>query len=729
MANPLSGILDSLTSLASGAAKPERVEGGPGDVGPTTATKKTSNLVSLPMTEAECGEWWRKYELGKARVKQRWTEWDTLLSEYLPVVSKSGAAETVKTQRHFRNVHTKIGQLFYRSPELILTAREPSPAQNEIPSPAPPAPGQMGPTMLKMEDLIFIKQNILNLTLGRKGIKVERLMDELLFDVLAWSGIGCSKLGYSCAFKTIPPAPQQPGSVLGLASPNPQQASGGEQVPIFEEKYWRRFSPKKIIFNHDLRSARYDEDATIMGMDFYMSPQSAMKKFGLTEQEANKAAADNMIFEYKDDKGEGGGSPVGLLHGVELWIKAYAFGLHDHPLAIFQLVLIEGIRDRPIVWRPSPDQEFNDLGQLTDDSLVGFPIRVLAIRDLADSPFPQADSAFTNSEIKQMSTWMRQSIALRDAQIGKNVYDPGAFDDDGIDALENGDVGRYIPTEAGKLQEGIEKILATTPKITASNDDYRGMAMMSNSVDETLGISANQAGVETGTIHSATEVKAFSAGSNSRNDKELGRVIEFYLDGVGMIDTLIMRYTDAVQWVRVEGESGAAVVQAWTGKTVSGKFYYDITPDSQLKADTAVERQLALNHYNIVAKDALSNRLYLLKRLARMEGLDPNKATIDPKTLQQPKPVPPSISFAFKGEDLADPTVQQILINAELLKPPTPPTGQAPPAAPGGPVAPVPPAHVPIPPHGGPVNKHEASNTGHTPNEPGVPNHRETTPQ
>lgn len=713
MPNPLQGILDTITSLAGGAAKPENSAPGPGDVGPTIESRRTSQLVTMPMSEDECEQWWRRYEMGKARIKQRWEKWDTLLGEYLPIVEKSGKAETVKVQAHFRNVHTKIGQLFYRSPDLVLTAREPSPAQDQIPNPMPPQPGMPPPAPLKMEDLIFIKQSILNMKMGRNGIKAERLMDELLFDVLAWSGIGCSKLGYTCAFKPVPPTPEQPGAILNLtAGAAPQQ----EQVPIFEEQYWRRFSPKKVVFNHDLRSSRYDEDATFMGMDFYMSPKQAMKKFNLTEEEANRAASDTMVFEYKEDKADGGAAPSGLVHGIELWVKASIFTDEPHPQAIYQLVLIEGLRSRPAVWRPSPDQEFNQMGQLTDDSLVGFPIRILTIRDLADSPMPESDSAFTNSEVKQMSTWRRQSIYIRDAQIGKMLYDASAFDDENKDALINGEIGRYVAVEPGKLNEGVDKIMAPSAKISATNDDYRGYAGIKSDVDETLGISATQSGVPTDTVHSATEVKQFSAGSNSRNDKELSRVVDFYLDGVRMIDQLTMRYTDQLQYVHLVGEAGAAALQAWNGKMISGKFYYDIAPDSQMKADSAVEFQLDLNYYNLTSKDQLSNRSYILRRLARRRGLDPNKAVIDPAKISQPKPVPPSISFAFKGEDLADPTVQSILEKAELLTPPAP-------------VGPPQPGHIQQPPHGGPVNKHVASNTGHMPNEPGVPNHRETMPQ
>lgn len=268
MDNPVTAAIQALKGMVGNATKPEQQEPGPGDVGPSIETKKDQtpgSLVTLKMTPDECAEWWERIKRARERRSARETLWDILLKEYLPIISKSGEAETVKVQQHFRNVHSKIGQLFYRSPDLIMTPRDPSPLNNQIPNPmnAGRPPDQQLPP-LTMEDIVSVKQAVLQSKLGRDGIKANRLMDELLFDVLAWSGIGCSKLGYRCVFRKIeepalgpdpnfnPQAnPNVPGATgattLGLNVPTPQaptvpltNADGTPQmqsipVPVYEE--------------------------------------------------------------------------------------------------------------------------------------------------------------------------------------------------------------------------------------------------------------------------------------------------------------------------------------------------------------------------------------------------------------------------------------------------------------------------------------------------------------
>lgn len=632
--NPISEILGKLPGFAQNAAKPEKSEPGPGDVGPTTQTKVKGELVTLPMTEEELKTWWGCVERARARVKAREGKWDILLKEYQPTVVASGTPEAVKVNRHFRDVHSKIGQLFYRSPDLVMTPKDPSPAQNMMPNPMGVGPDGMPLPPLTMEDVISVKQAVLTEKLGRDGLKANRLMDELLFDVLAWAGIGCCKVGYRAVFRPVPQQPdpntQPANQMLGLMPPQAPPV----QVPVFEEWYARRFSPKKLLFNDDLRSCRFDEDGTWLGMEFFMSPKTAMTAFGLTEEEAGKAASDDRVFEYEADK-TGSNKAPGLVHGVEIWCKASIFTDEVHPQAVCQLVLIEGIKERPIVWRPSPDQEFGPDGKLTENSLLGFPIRVLTIRDLADSPYPESDSAFTNSGVKQLSTHRRQSVKLRDAAIGKYFADSSAFDEKDIDVLNNGEVGSVVFVQEGKLAAGADKIWVPTAQVHATADDYRLAELISRDLDETLGISANQAGATEDTVRSATETATVASAVSARNDKELSRVVDFYLDLARMVDQLLMRYADANEYIHITGADGARRMQMWNNQMISGKYLYDIAPDSQVRVDTSRDFQQTLNFYNLAAADPLFNRAYVLRRLARMRGMDPSKV-IAPPTMAQP---------------------------------------------------------------------------------------------
>lgn len=728
MANP--EITDLMTKLAGADAAPRPadpgVEGGPGTVGASVNPTKGDPLVPVPMDPETLKKFWLEIEKAEARRAAREASWDILLDEYMPVVNKSGVPETVKVQAHFRNTHTKLGSLFYRSPDLILTPDDPGPGNNQMPDPRSVMPQFMGQQFppLKQSDIISIKQAVLKKTLGRDGIKANRLMDELLFDVLQYSGIGVCKIGYRCVMKNVPrmgPDPKaamMPGSVLGLASSAPQVPQVGpdgqplmDKVPIFEDWYARRISPKKYLCDSTLKSTRVDEDANWVGMDFFLLPVDASKMFNIPLEQLPGGDEDDRVHKWDADASTQGKK---LLHCYELWVKSsvYVPDQQPHPQALHQLILIKGLKERVAVWRPSPDQEFDKEGRLTPDSLIGFPIKVLTIRDLADSCFPPADAAFTNSDIKQLSTWRRQSIKIRDASISKYLYEASAFGEDELEQLKNGDVGDYIAVEEGRLKDGPDKVLAPTSKVTSSADDQRGFMGIKQDMNETLGIGANQAGTETDTVRTATEADKVASAVQARNDKELGRVVDFYLDVARGIDQLLMRYMTQNQYVEIGGDDAARVMAVWNGKLIKGKFLYDIAPDSQLRPDNARDFARMSQYYNLTAKDPFSNRMYVLKRMARMMSLDPSKATMPPPPPPQPQPDMPKITLSLTAMDLGNPVVMEILQKAGVvgvqMMPPLP--GQ--------------------PPHGGPaprgevISEHMQSNSGGRENAPGAANFR-----
>ena len=614
---------------------------GPGTVGPSVDTKVPGELVTLSFTPEFIGAMWKEVDQAMQRVTARESQWNDLLKAYLPSYKKG--PQDVKTNAHFRNVHTKLGSLFYRSPDLTLTPKDPSPAQNQIPNPNFNPEDPQSPQFLSMEDIISVKQAVLQQTLGRNGVKAERLMDELIIDTEAWAGFGASKLGYRCITKNVPKPkmgpPQQPGAILGLSPemmpPVPQTGPDGNPlmedvpVPVFEEWYWRRFSPLKLLFDSSCRSVRFDEDATWMGMIFFMTPEKAEKAFGVESGELAKGTEDDRAFQYDADAKA---KPSGLVMGIEIFLKASFFTDEVDPQVINQLILLKGIQDKPVVWRMSPDQTIGEDGKLTQDSLLGFPIQVLTIRDSPDSSYPDSDAAFTDPIVKELNTWRRQQVMLRDAAIGKYLIDGSAFEENELNLVRNGEVGQTVVVKEGMLKEmGAKGIIDTTAQIRSTADDYRGQDIFKQDMDETLGISATQAGTPTNTVRTATEVASFGANSTARNDKERSRVVDFYLDGARKIDTLLMRYATQQQYVQVVGEEGANRMMMWNNAVIAGRYLYDITPDSQMSPDNAQMFEQDMRMYNLTAPDPLVNRAYVLRRMYRRRGYDPSKVVLSPQ--------------------------------------------------------------------------------------------------
>lgn len=693
----LKSIIEKVSGLATNAQKPEHLPVGGGEVGPTTETKDPTALVTLPMAEDLLKDFFVEIDKATEQTKQQAIEWDVLLKEYTPIVKASGTPETVKFNGHFRNVHTKMSDVFLKNPQVICTPRDPGPAQNMQANPmaAMVPPGMPPPPPLRMEDVVVIKNQILNDKLGPSGVNGGRLMDELLFDVYAWAGIGVAKIGYRCVQKTyqkpvmqpdpmFAPPPPQSMTTLGLGPqaqppmvPVIDPTTGQPQtqpvlVTVFEEYYARRIPPEKFFSNSTLKSTRFQEDATMLGHHFFMTEKQAMLAFNISADEA-KACVEQDEFVYKHAEDGSGDSTGGLVHGIECWVKASVYTDEVHPQAINQLIVLKGLKTRPVCWRPSPDQEFDQMGALTKDSLIGFPIKVLTVRDFADSRWPKADSAFTNSSIKQLGTWRRQSVMLRNVAIGKIFLDSDIFDKDDKKAVTEGEWGTVIMVKPGTLREGAEKIMARTPILTASPDDYRNQELFHRDIDETIGISATQAGAPEQTVRSATETATVAQSVGKRNKRERGRVEGFWIEIAMGIDSLIMRYATDRDYVTITGDFGQQVMYMWNNLMVSGRYLYDIAPDDG-SGDSESDFKHNLDLYNMTGPDPLTNRPYLLRRLFRSRGLDPNKAVLSPEQIS--------------------------------MQPPHGGGGQ-----------------------GGPVDAHEAGKSGNRPNQPGATNHREETPR
>lgn len=665
--------LDELQPLIDAASQAQKADnpaerGGPSEVAPDSGKDK-SPLVVDTMTPDEVGDWWARIEASRKRREVVEGKWDILLKEYSPSVQATGSAEDVKVMAHFRNVHTKIGQLFYRTPGIVLEPR--GYLKSPVPNPMFGPQNPQVPPMVDREGIIAAKQEMLNYYLGRDEINTIRLMDELLFDSLAWAGVAACKIGYTCTIKmvSLPKQGNAPGNPIGpdgrpiqipLTDPtNPGQLLMEDvPVPIHETWYGRRMSPKKLLLDPDLKSTRYFEDSTWIGMEFFMSAKVAKSALGLTDDEVSAACAqDDRV--YKHDIDSGATNKAKLVHGIEIWAKSSFFTNEVHPQGISQLVLIEGIRDRPIVWRPSPNQTFDQMGKLTPDSLLGFPIKVLTIRDFADSPYPWSDAAFTNNNVKELSTFRRQSIRMRDAAIGKYVYDESKLAEGELDRIKNGTIGDWIGLQEDALRGGIKGIIDVTPQVKASPDDYRTIAALKQEMDETLGIGSVQSGTPESTVRTATEIANVQTAVAGRNEKEQSRVVDFFLDYVRGVDSLLMRYATGPDYVHITGENGAQNMLMWSKDMIVGKWMYDIKPDSQLRLDAAKDRQQKMQLYNLIAADPLANRTPVLRDLFRSFGYDPAKSVLDPA--------------------------------AQMMQPQ----------------------------HGGPVNKHQQEQTGNRPNEPG----------
>lgn len=642
-------------------------------------------LAPLELTQDELAEWKARIAASEARVKQREQEWDTLVDEYNPIVTDQASAGDVKANTHFRNTHTKIGQLFVRNPKVTLMPK--GPANDTV-----PVPGPMGPTPAQPADAIATRQAVLNYYLGPDEIDSLRLMDECLMDMQSYSGFAVVLPEYRSTTRMVeqpvmgpdPNFQPNPMSIVPQVPPQVPQMDPltgqpkTQSIPVVIHELWTatRISPKAVLFDEQLRSSRHARASRWIGRRDTMSKRVAMKRFGITPEEAERGAEVNdRVHEYPEDKSETPARTKDLLWYTEIWY----YGIHfrdeiDHPEAIIHLVLFDCAPDRAVVHEPYKHQDFDERGQLVPGSLRRLPIKVGSLRDAVDSPFPKADAAFTNALVKQLNTFLQQSVKLRDAAIGKYFYDTEAISPDDLVKLTNNDVGAMVGLKSGALAQGAEKIFYTTAQVKATADDWRSIGLLKSYMDETLGISATQAGAMTETVRSATEINASGASAAGRQQKEQSRVVQFFLEIAREIDMLIWRYAVGDRWVQMVGPTGQQKLVMWNKALSSGEYTYDIEPDSQLSIDVARDRQQKVSAYNVMGKDPLFRRIVAIRDIARMCGWDPSEAVISEQEAQMMQ-----------------------MAQAGGLPAGQPPVG------------------------GGPINKHAQEQSGGTQNAPGAP--------
>jgi hypothetical protein len=592
--------------------------------------REVDSSDAIPMTADQMGIWWSRVERARTRRDVVTVEWQTNLDAYEgKPLQHAPTADYVNPNTDFADVEQKKAQLFFTTPEVHCIPQEPL------------SQGQ--------ESVILIKQAVLNDKLGPNGVDAKRMMDKTIFDVLCPAGWGATKIGYDVV--TRPVTQQIPHPIPGNL---PIQQS--IDVPVYEEFFWEHFSPKKLLIPDDYRDNNYDK-APWLGMELSMPLAVAKRRFKLPPDFSGTSSEDPYVFE--DPQGTGSSRPQArdLVTGVELWYHA---ALEDetvfHPELFRKLVLIDGMREQPATHQDSPYQSLDPQGRLTADSMIGNPIHVLTIRDLTDSAYIRSDCSMTRDLVDQLSKFLTTQVKQRDTSIPLRMVDEGVITPDVMKKITDGDYGTFIPVPEGRLEPPpiVEIARAQYPR-----ENYEGQARIERQLAKTLALDSNQSGATDATNRTATELTIVQNNASVRLKGERNRVIQFFIAGVRKFDSLLQRFASDTNVIQIVGPNGAQGWAQWNKQTIAGRWAYAIKPDSGLDLDEATERKNALDVYNMIGKDPLVDRSYLLTELAPALHLDPQRLKAQP---QPPKPDHPSLSFSFKGEDLLNPLAVAVML-------------------------------------------------------------------
>ena len=586
----------------------------------------TIDATAIPMTSDELAAWWTRVDLAVSARKARESRWDDLLKAYLPATDP----EALNSNIHFRNTEQKKAQLFYRSPELILTPLEPLADQVQGPD------GQAHTA----EDVTAIKQAVLNKLLGRDGVDLKRLADEVLFEMLQVSGFGPTKICYEADFVTVP---GEIDPLTGVKAP-------AQEVPVHEEWSWKKFSSKKLLIPHDWRSTRFD-DAFWLGFQGVKPLPVAIREGLVPKDFTPNASKDDHVFDAAKGPATDAQAGAELVEFVEIWYRPAFFDTGiSHRLMQRRLVLIKGL-EKPAKHTKSPFQTLDPAtGKLTADSMIGFPIHVFTLRDLSDSAYIPSDAAMTDPLVRQENTWATQDIKARDANIPRFLFDERIKT--ALEKLAAGDWGEGAGIDQATLAGGIEKLIVALPHLEKASSDAQGRAAIGRLIDQTLALGPNNAGSVNDTVRSATEISTAAQSSSTVMKAQQDRFMSDVLCGIRKFDALVQRFAtddDYVTWVGADGNRRLA---AWNKTLIAGRYAYDAKPDSQLNIDEAQKRATDIQFTNLMANAPEANRMELLRALARDFGRDPAKIVQQPPAKQ---PEQPTLNLAVKPEDFIGP--------------------------------------------------------------------------
>lgn len=625
-------------------------------------------------------------ELDRSRrvAEPHWTEWQANVDYYIgktpnkinasAILNDADSETYINVNADFYNVELKLAQLFYDQPNLQLSAKgefKPRRPASQIPGQPPQPQPDSGP-------IIAAHRALLTELLGPSHANVLTTIQKAIKDCLLSAGAGATKIGYNPTLQAVPMgppasppeplgAPQSdvpemggPFPIPGMQAPQeapqqPVQVQPLQQRPVYEQWYWDRIASKKFRIPADFSDSDYDK-APWIGMEFRLPLSVAQAQFDLPENFTGTIDRDKKLL-----AAEGNASAVSELpyvDGTEIWYLAHIFDPDAiHPLLIRRHVLVEGYNQFVERTTASPFQTQLPDGRLSADSMIGYPIHVLTVRDVPDSAFIPSDSSMTRPLVHELCTFRTQQVQERQANIPRILYDSTKLAPQTVTKIVEGTIGSLIPVQEDALMNGMQSVMAQVVQGTSSRTSYSANDYIQRDLEKTLGIDATGTGIKAPGDASATEIAVIDKQRNVRLDAERRRVLAWYLKGVEKFSTLVIRFMTPQLAIPYIGQDAAMAWAGWDKQTWDGRFVFGAKPDSQIRLDAAAERKYALDLYQFTAKDPNVNRVLLLHNLLEKAGLDPSEIII--KDLPEQK-IPPQITFTFKGDDLVGPQAAQV---------------------------------------------------------------------
>jgi hypothetical protein len=524
--------------------------------------------------------------------------------------------DTVSIPASFWYSEQKKPQLFYRVPEVQLTGKRPG-----------------------SEKIAPIVQQVLNDHLGPEHANVRIPMAEIIFDVICPVGFGVVKIGYEAAMVPVevPPDPMAP----------PGTPPTMTQVPIYENYYVKRIPPGKLLRPIEFHGLDYDQ-ASWIGFQFEEDAPPGAPNTKTTDTQGD----DRLLTRPAVQAGTG----RTLRTGVEIWYRRSAFdpSVQD-PNEIAVFVLMDG-DDEPREHRASPLQRRSGEGKWI--GMQGFPVKVLKVRYVSDSPDAPSDVGVTRNLSDEQSRGRTQLLQARDRKMPTVIYDntrPGIKDL--IDKIERNESIGFVGVPGDPRE-----IFHVLDKGNVASESYNFNDYVEHDQEKAWSLGSNQQGVATNSARTATELSLIQEATDTRLAYERDMVAYFFTDKIARnLLGLLQLFATAESFVRIVGPDGAVQFQSWNADTIQGEFGFGIKVNSQLRPDSASDLKRITDVVNFSAKSPYVNQIELWRTAMQAWGFDPNRIIREPPPPSKEEPKV-SLTLQLAPEDFANPLTQPYAI-------------------------------------------------------------------
>lgn len=518
----------------------------------------------------------------------------------------------IRVNIDFTNVEQKKAQLFFRTPEVQLTARRPD-----------------------TQDAVNVFQEVINHKLGIHGVNAKNTVDECLFDGLCASGTWACKVGYVATTDGTIPVP------TGQIDPMTLQPATVEMPNVIHEHYFMdRVSPAKLLKPRDFFGNDHDKAAWI-GFEFVEDLAIARANWKLPDDFEGGGSDKHRLV--RDDESE---NCEGVVVAKEIWY--YAARLDKtvkNPERVRQIIFVEGI-EKPVVHRDSPYQKFGPDGKFLE-GMKGFPVVVGSLRTVGDTPWVPSDCSISRNQADELSQGRYQMVQQRKKSLPIRWFDQNQVNPDDIDRLKNEKIQGMVP-----LNGNGNEIIGEVSRAQWPRENFTFNDIITKDIDKFWALGSNQQGVTEQSARTATELSLIQSNINVRLDYERTKVLDWYVCAVEKLATLYQLFADDTDYIEVLGDDGNKRLEQWDRHRIQGEFAFSAKPDSAQRVDALTDRKQVLDFLNMMAKNPSINLPELTRIVIDKFGYDPTRLIKPPDPAQPPIP---NVGFAFKGEDFVGP--------------------------------------------------------------------------